>query len=193
MGRSRGTLPFQLAGNIKHGGLVEKAFGVTLRELLYDYGGGSASGRPLRAVQVGGPLGAYLPESQFDTPLDYEAFSSLWAMVGHGGIVAFDDSVDMAFMARYAMEFCAVESCGKCTPCRIGSTRAVEVIHRIRKGEQTRKNWTLLEELCETMELGSLCALGGLTPMPVRSVMQHFSKDLLTRTASASTPEVAHI
>ena len=131
MGRSRGTLPFQLAGNIKHGGLVEKAFGLTLRELLYDFGGGSATGRPIRAVQVGGPLGAYVPESQFDTPLDYEAFIGISAMLGHGGLVVFDDTVDMAKMARYAMEFCAIESCGKCTPCRIGSTRGVEVIDKI--------------------------------------------------------------
>ena len=167
MGRSRGTLPIQLAGNIKHGGLVEKAFGVTLRELLYDYGGGSATGRPIRAVQVGGPLGAYLPESQFDTPLDYEAFAAIGAMVGHGGIVVFDDTVDMAQMARYAMEFCAIESCGKCTPCRIGSTRGVEVIDRIvRKASEREANLELLRDLCDTMLHGSLCALGGMTPYP---------------------------
>jgi formate dehydrogenase iron-sulfur subunit len=136
MGRSRGTLPLQLAGNLKHGGLVEKAFGVTLRELLYDYGGGSQSGRPIRAVQVGGPLGAYLPESQFDTPVDYEAFVAISAMLGHGGIVAFDDTVDLARQARYAMEFCAIESCGKCTPCRIGSTRGVETIDKIIAGRE---------------------------------------------------------
>ena len=177
MGRSRGTLPIQLAGNLRRGGLVEKAFGITLRELLYDYGGGSASGRPIRAVQVGGPLGAYLPESQFDTPLDYEAFAALNAMVGHGGIVAFDDSVDMAAMARYAMEFCAVESCGKCTPCRIGSTRGVEVIERIVRGENRAKNHELLRDLCDTMLAGSLCALGGLTPLPVLSALNHFPQD----------------
>ena len=177
MGRSRGTLPFQLAGNIKRGGLVEKAFGITLRELLYDYGGGSASGRPIRAVQVGGPLGAYLPESQFDTPLDYEAFTAIGGMVGHGGIVAFDDTVDMAQMARYAMEFCAIESCGKCTPCRIGSTRGVEVIDRIRQGERRQANVELLRDLCETMLHGSLCALGGMTPFPVRSALEHFPED----------------
>jgi formate dehydrogenase iron-sulfur subunit len=177
MGRSRGTLPFQLAGNIKHGGLVEKAFGITLRELLYDYGGGSATGRPIRAVQVGGPLGAYLPESQFDTPLDYEAFAAIGGMVGHGGVVAFDDTVDMAQMARYAMEFCAIESCGKCTPCRIGSTRGVEVIDRIRQGEQRHANVELLRDLCETMLHGSLCALGGMTPFPVRSALEHFPED----------------
>jgi len=177
MGRSRGTLPFQLAGNIKRGGLVEKAFGITLRELLYDYGGGSATGRPIRAVQVGGPLGAYLPESQFDTPLDYEAFAAVGGMVGHGGIVAFDDTVDMAQMARYAMEFCAIESCGKCTPCRIGSTRGVEVIDRIRQGERRQANVELLRDLCETMLHGSLCALGGMTPFPVRSAIEHFPED----------------
>ena len=132
-------LPMQLAGNIKHGGLVEIAFGMTLRELLYDYGGGSLSGRPIRAVQVGGPLGAYLPESQFDTPLDYEAFAAIKGMLGHGGIVVFDDTVDMAAQARYAMEFCAIESCGKCTPCRIGSTRGVEVIDRLLAGENAGK------------------------------------------------------
>jgi len=183
MGRSRGTLPIQLAGNIKHGGLVEKAFGVTLRELLYDYGGGSLSGRPIRAVQVGGPLGAFIPESQFDLPLDYEAFAAKGAMVGHGGIVAFDDTVDMAVMARYAMEFCAIESCGKCTPCRIGSTRGVEVMDRVIAARASRNpaeadaSITLLKDLCETMLAGSLCALGGMAPFPVLSAIQHFPED----------------
>jgi formate dehydrogenase iron-sulfur subunit len=181
VGRSRGTLPIQLAGNLKYAGLVEKAFGVTLRELLYDYGGGSLSGRPIRAVQVGGPLGAYLPESQFDSVLDYEAFAAVGAMLGHGGIVAFDDSVDMLEQARYAMEFCAVESCGKCTPCRIGSTRGVEVIDRLRAGIDRDRNFALLNDLCETMRLGSLCALGGLTPDPVRSALEHFPEDFAVR------------
>ena len=176
-GRSRGTLPIQLTGNIRRGGLVEKAFGVTLRELLHDWGGGSASGRPIRAVQVGGPLGAYMPESQFDTPLDYEAFASVGAMVGHGGIVVFDDTVDMARMARYAMEFCAIESCGKCTPCRIGSTRGTEVIDRILAGRDRKADTRLLEDLCETMVQGSLCALGGMTPYPVLSALKHFPED----------------
>ncbi len=178
MGRSRGTLPIQLAGNIRHGGLVEKAFGVTLRELLYDFGGGSISGRPIRTVQVGGPLGAYIPEKDFGTPLDYEAFTAIGALVGHGGIVAFDDTVDMARMARYAMEFCAVESCGKCTPCRVGSTRGVEVMDRIMQGGTERTaNIKLLEDLCDTMQYGSLCGLGGMTPFPVMSALKHFPED----------------
>jgi formate dehydrogenase iron-sulfur subunit len=176
-GRSRGTLPIQLAGNIKQGGLVEKAFGVTLNELLYDFGGGSASGRPIRTVQVGGPLGAYIPESQFDVPLDYEAYASIGAMVGHGGIVVFDDTVDMARMARYAMEFCAIESCGKCTPCRIGSTRGVETIDRIIEGRDRGAQVAILEDLCNTMLSGSLCALGGMTPFPVLSALKHFPQD----------------
>jgi formate dehydrogenase iron-sulfur subunit len=177
MGRSRGTLPIQLAGNIKQGGLVELAFGATLRELLYDFGGGSATGRPIRAVQVGGPLGAYLPESQFDTPLDYEAFAKIWAVLGHGGIVAFDDTVDMAKMARYAFEFCAIESCGKCTPCRIGSTRGAEVMDKIISGQSVEKNIKLVRDLSDTMLNGSLCALGGMTPYPVLSAINHFSED----------------
>jgi len=177
--RSKGTMPFQLAGNVAHGGLVEAPFGLTLRELVFGFGGGSRSGRPLRAIQVGGPLGAYLPEQQWDTPLAYESFAAVGAMLGHGGVVCFDDTVDMAEQAEFAMAFCAHESCGKCTPCRIGSTRGVEVIQRLRRREESRKQWALLEELCETMELGSLCALGGLTPLPVRSVMTHFSADLL--------------
>ncbi len=177
MGRSRGTLPLQLAGNIKHGGLIEKAFGITLREVLYDIGGGTLSGRPIRAVQVGGPLGAYMPESQFDTKLDYEAFAALKAMLGHGGIVVFDDSVDMAAQARYAMEFCTIESCGKCTPCRIGSVRGVEVIDRMRAGDSPAKQEVLLRDLCETMIHGSLCAMGGLTPYPVISALNHFPED----------------
>ena len=181
MGRSRGTLPIQLAGNLKHGGLVELAFGITLRELLYDFGGGSATGRPIRAVQVGGPLGAFLPESQFDTPLDYEEFSKIWAVLGHGGIVAFDDTVDMAKMARYAFEFCAIESCGKCTPCRIGSTRGAEVIDKIIAGKDIVKNIKLVRDLSDTMLNGSLCALGGMTPYPVLSAMNHFAEDFSPR------------
>ncbi len=179
LGRSRGTLPFQLAGNIRHGGLVERAFGMTLRELLYDYGGGSASGRPIRAVQVGGPLGAYFPESLFDTVVDYEAFAGVGGMLGHGGIVAFDDTVDLAQMARYALEFCAIESCGKCTPCRIGSTRGTEVIDRIMRNENRERNLGLLQDLCETMLQGSLCGLGGMTPIPVQSALQHFPEDFM--------------
>jgi formate dehydrogenase iron-sulfur subunit len=188
MGRSRGTLPMQLAGNIKHGGLVEIAFGMTLREILYDFGGGSFSGRPIRSVQVGGPLGAYLPESQFDTPLDYEAFAAIKGMLGHGGIVAFDDTVDMAAQARYAMEFCAIESCGKCTPCRIGSTRGVEVIDRLIAGDNPAKQETILRDLCETLTYGSLCALGGLTPYPVISALNHFPEDFVkpVRASTAS-------
>jgi len=186
MGRSRGTLPMQLAGNIKHGGLVEIAFGMTLRELLYDFGGGSFSGRPIRAVQVGGPLGAYHPESQFDTPLDYEAFAAIKGMLGHGGLVAFDDSVDMAAQARYAMEFCAIESCGKCTPCRIGSTRGVEVIDRLIAGEDAAKQEAILRDLCETLTYGSLCALGGLTPYPVISALNHFPQDFVKPVRASS-------
>jgi formate dehydrogenase iron-sulfur subunit len=181
MGRSRGTLPFQLAGNIKRGGLIERAFGVTLKEILYDYGGGSLSGRPLRAVQIGGPLGAYVPASQFDTPLDYEAFAAIGAMVGHGGIVAFDDTVDMAKMARYAFEFCAIESCGKCTPCRIGSSRGVGLIDNLLAGRDPARQRQMIEELCETMIQGSLCGLGGMAPFPVRSALTHFSEDFVPR------------
>ncbi len=189
--RSKGTMPFQIGGNVKRGGIIELPFGVTLRELLERYADGTYSGQPMRAVQVGGPLGAYLPESQWDTPLGYEPFAAIGAMLGHGGIVVFDDTVDMGEQARFAMAFCAHESCGKCTPCRIGSTRAVEVIDRLRVGKENAKNWQLLDELCETMELGSLCALGGLTPMPVRSVMKHFAADLMTSSTShARTAEV---
>jgi formate dehydrogenase iron-sulfur subunit len=179
LGRSRGTVPLQLAGNIKRPGLVERAFGLSLRELLYDYGGGSASGKPLRAVQIGGPLGAYVPAEQFDVAIDYETLSGIGALLGHGGIVAFDDTVDMARMARYAMEFCAIESCGKCTPCRIGSTRGVEVIDKILYGIDREQNLQLLEDLCETLAEGSLCGLGGMTPFPVRSALRYFRGDFL--------------
>ena len=175
--RSKGTLAFQLAGNIKRGGLVEKAFGVTLRELVEDWGGGTASGRPVRAVQVGGPLGAYLTADQLDIPMDYEAFTAIGAIVGHGGIVVFDDSVNMAEQARFAMEFCAIESCGKCTPCRIGSIRGVEVIDRLIAGVDRVGNNNLLAELCDTMEDASLCAMGTMTPFPVRSAIRHFPED----------------
>ncbi|HLW72342.1 MAG TPA: NADH-quinone oxidoreductase subunit NuoF [Candidatus Binataceae bacterium] len=179
MGRSLGTIPLQLAGNVKRPGLIEKAFGLTLREIIYEYGGGTASGRPLRAVQVGGPLGAYFPESMLDLPLDYEAIAAKGGLLGHGGIVVFDDSVDLARQARYAMEFCAIESCGKCTPCRIGSTRGIEVIDCIIATRDDAKlaQAELLRDLCETMTAGSLCALGGLTPLPVTSALRYFPED----------------
>ncbi len=179
VGRSRGTIPLQLAGNVKRGGLVERAFGLTVRELVHEYGGGTASGRPVRAVQIGGPLGAYLPESELDTPLEYEALTAKNALLGHGGVVVFDDSVDMARMARYALEFCAIESCGKCTPCRVGSTRGVELVDRVMQSANGSRaaDLALLEELCDTMEKGSLCGLGGMTPFPVRSALRHFSED----------------
>ncbi|UZW57711.1 formate dehydrogenase [Sphingobium sp. JS3065] len=206
-GRSRGTMPVQLAGNVKHGGLYEIGFGITLGELVNDIGGGTASGRPVRAVQVGGPLGAYFPPSMFDLPFDYEAFAQAGGLIGHAGITVFDDSVDMAQMARFAMEFCSVESCGKCTPCRIGSTRGLEVMDRIIAARDTPnftqagRSWegylqkalnsrtpdridtgleaqtTLLRDLCDTMKYGSLCALGGFTPYPVLSALDHFPED----------------
>ena len=177
MGRSRGTLVLQLAGNVKRGGLIEIPFGITLRQLLQDFGQGTHSGRPAKAIQVGGPLGAFLPDSQWDTALDYEAFASIGAMVGHGGVVVFDDTADMAAQARFAMEFCVVESCGKCTPCRIGSVRGMEVIDRIIAKDDREENIILLNDLCDTMEHGSLCAMGGMTPFPVRSAINYFSGD----------------
>ena len=186
-GRSRGTLAFQIAGNVKQGGLVEKAFGITTRQLIDDWGGGTATGRPVRAVQVGGPLGAYLPQSKLDVPMDYEEFTKVDAMVGHGGLVVFDDTVDMAKMARFAMEFCVVESCGKCTPCRIGSQRGVEVIDKIIADDNRTKNLELLADLCVTMTDGSLCAMGGLTPMPVMSAVKGFPGDF-QRTGRATAP-----
>ncbi len=186
MGRSRGTMPIQLAGNIRHGGLFETAFGLTLGELVMDHGGGTASGRPVRAVQAGGPLGAYLPVSQFDTLYDYEAFAARDALIGHGGLVVFDDTVDMAEMARFAMEFCAIESCGKCTPCRIGAVRGRETIEKIMSGVDVSRNIELLEDLCSTMKLGSLCALGGFTPYPVLSALRHFPEDFIPSVAASA-------
>ncbi|GII29370.1 formate dehydrogenase beta subunit [Planotetraspora mira] len=182
VGRSRGTQVFQLGGNIARGGIVETAFGITLGDLVERYGGGTRSGRPVRAVQVGGPLGAYLPTSRFDLPMDYEAFAAADAMVGHGGVVVFDDTVDMAGQARFAMEFCAAESCGKCTPCRVGAVRGVEVIDRIVAGVDRKKNLKVLDDLCDLMTEGSLCAMGGLTPMPVKSALAHFPGDFGTTT-----------
>jgi formate dehydrogenase iron-sulfur subunit len=177
MGRSRGTMPIQLAGNVKYGGLFETAFGMTLGELVDDVGGGTFTGRPVRAVQVGGPLGAYFPRALFDTRFDYEAFTARDGLIGHGGVVVFDDTVDMAKQARFAMEFCAIESCGKCTPCRIGSTRGTETIDKVRAGERVSENIAVIEDLCNTMKFGSLCALGGFTPYPVMSALKHFRED----------------
>ena len=184
MGRSRGTMPIQLAGNLKYGGLYETAFGMTLGQLVNDIGGGSESGLPVRAVQVGGPLGAYFPPALFDTPFDYESFAAADGLIGHGGVTVFDTSVDMAAQARFAMVFCAVESCGKCTPCRLGSTRGVETIDKIIAGENPVGNLALIEDLCDTMKLGSLCALGGFTPYPVLSAIQHFPEDFGIREAA---------
>ncbi len=177
MGRSRGTMPVQLAGNVKHGGLFEAGFGLTLGELVNDIGGGTLSGRPVRAVQVGGPLGAYFPPAMFDTPFDYEAFAKRDGLIGHGGIVVFDDTVDLAKQARFAMEFCAAESCGKCTPCRIGSTRGMETVDKIIAGVSVDANTELLRDLCHTLKFGSLCALGGFIPYPVLSALDHFPED----------------
>ncbi|MGO4873065.1 MAG: formate dehydrogenase beta subunit [Roseiarcus sp.] len=179
VGRSRGSQPFQLAGNVKYGGLIELAFGATIRQLVEDFGGGTRSGRPVRAVQVGGPLGAYFPQSLLDTPLDYEAMLAAKGMLGHGGIVVFDDTVDLARQARFAFSFCAAESCGKCTPCRIGSTRGVETVDKIIADRNRPENIQLLRDLCEVLTDGSLCALGGLTPLPVLSALDHFAEDFL--------------
>ncbi len=183
-GRSLGTIPIQLAGNVKHAGLYEAPFGMTLGQIVMDIGGGTASGRPVRAVQVGGPLGAYFPVSLFDTPFDYEAFTAKGGLIGHAGVVVFDDTVDLARQARFAMEFCAIESCGKCTPCRIGSVRGQEVIDRILKGIAVDEQIALLEDLCSTMKLGSLCALGGFVPYPVLSALTHFPEDFRARPRS---------
>ena len=176
-GRSRGTMPIQIAGNVKYGGLYETGFGLTLGELVDDIGGGTRSGLPVRAVQVGGPLGAYFPRELFDTPFDYEAFTAKDGLIGHGGIVVFDDTVDMKAQARFAMEFCAIESCGKCTPCRIGSTRGVELVDRLAAGVKPTETIAILEDLCHTLKYGSLCALGGFTPYPVMSAIRHFPED----------------
>ncbi|WP_310531478.1 NADH-ubiquinone oxidoreductase-F iron-sulfur binding region domain-containing protein [Novosphingobium sp.] len=201
LGRSRGTKPIQLSGNIRHGGIYETAFGITLHELVHDIGGGTASGRPVKAVQVGGPLGAYIPPSQFHLPFDYEAYAANDALIGHGGVVVFDDSADMGALARFAFAFCAAESCGKCTPCRIGSTRGVELVDRIRAGgtraadpveglpqmhnaaktgRSRDEALQLLDDLCDTMQHASLCALGGFTPYPVRSALKHWPEDFGT-------------
>jgi formate dehydrogenase iron-sulfur subunit len=188
-GRSRGTMPIQLAGNIRHGGLFETGFGVTLGQLVEEIGGGTATGRPVKAVQVGGPLGAYFPPALFDTPFDYEAFAARDGLIGHGGVVVFDDSVDMLSQARFAFEFCAIESCGKCTPCRIGSTRGAEVMDRIRAGVDIEDNLRLADDLCETLRFGSLCALGGFTPYPVQSAMRHFPEDFAGRTQIVQAAE----
>lgn len=179
MGRSRGTIPLQIAGNVKYGSLYETAFGLSLGDIVEKIGGGTASGRPVKAVQVGGPLGAYFPRALFDTPFDYEAFAAKDGLIGHAGLVIFDDTADMLKQARFAMEFCAVESCGKCTPCRIGSTRGVETADRIARGIEPEKNRELLADLCNTMKFGSLCALGGFTPYPVMSAMTHFPEDFV--------------
>ena len=178
-GRSRGTMPIQLAGNVRYGGLFEAGFGLTLGEIVNDIGGGTLSGRPVRAVQVGGPLGAYFPPALFDTPFDYEAFAARDGLIGHGGIVVFDDTVDMARQARFAMEFCAAESCGKCTPCRIGSVRGLETLDKILAGKAVDANLSLIRDLCQTMKFGSLCALGGFIPYPVLSALEHFPEDFL--------------
>ena len=183
LGRSRGTIPLQIAGNVKHGGLYEIAFGLTLGEIVDKIGGGTASGRPVKAVQVGGPLGAFFPRSLFDTPFGYEEFAGKDGLIGHAGLTIFDDSADMLEMARFAMEFCAIESCGKCTPCRIGAVRGVETINRIKRGDAAAM--PILTDLCNTMKSGSLCALGGFTPYPVMSAVTHFPDDFSTQKEAA--------
>jgi formate dehydrogenase iron-sulfur subunit len=190
IGRSSGTLPVQLAGNIAKGQLVEVPFGITLRELVERFGGGTRSGRPVGAVQIGGPLGAYFADEQLDTALDYEAISAAGGLLGHGGVVVFDDTVDLIAQARFAMSFCAAESCGKCTPCRVGSTRGVELIDRIASGHQADRMRRQLDELCDVLESGSLCALGGLTPYPVRSALQLWDQQRSASGGAGSNGEV---
>jgi len=189
VGRSRGTMPIQLAGNVKYAGLFEAPFGLSLGELVEEIGGGTKSGRPIRAVQAGGPLGAYFPRALFDTPYDYEAYTNRDGLIGHGGLVVFDDTVDMARQARFALEFCAIESCGKCTPCRLGSTRGVETMDRIIRGERREANLALIEDLCQTLKFGSLCALGGFTPYPVMSAIKHFPEDFNRPPLAAAAAE----
>jgi formate dehydrogenase iron-sulfur subunit len=183
LGRSRGTIPLQIAGNVKQGGLFETAFGLSLGQIVDDIAGGTRTGRPVKAVQVGGPLGAYFPRSKFDTPFGYEEFDGQGGLIGHAGVVVFDDTADMLGMARFAFEFCAVESCGKCTPCRIGAVRGVETMDRIARGDADAI--PLLTDLCETMKDGSLCALGGFTPFPVMSALTHFPDDFATTRKAA--------
>lgn len=191
MGRSRGTIPIQIGGNAKHGGLFETAFGLTLGEIVDTIGGGTASGRPVRAVQVGGPLGAYFPRDLFDTAFDYEAFAARDGLIGHAGVVVFDETVDMLKQARFAFEFCAIESCGKCTPCRIGAVRGLETVDKIIAGDRPAENLTLVEDLCNTMKFGSLCALGGFTPYPVMSAITHFPEDFHGKPHAAPMREAA--
>ena len=179
--RSKGTIALQLAGNICRGGLIEVPFGASLRSIIEDWGGGTLSGRPIKAVQVGGPLGAYLSADDLDVAIDYEALSKIGGMLGHGGIVVFDDTADMAKQAHFAMDFCAKESCGKCTPCRIGAVRGREVLDRICDQSATDDDLILLLDLCDTMEQASLCAMGGLTPLPVKSAVQRFPEDFSTQ------------
>ncbi|MCK5424202.1 MAG: NADH-quinone oxidoreductase subunit J/K [Emcibacter sp.] len=180
MGRSRGTIAFQLAGNIARGGLVEKAFGISLRQLIEEYGGGTITNTALKAVQVGGPLGAYIAQSDLDLPMDYEAFSDVGAVLGHGGIVVFDAGADMAAQAKFAFDFCAVESCGKCTPCRIGSVRGSELMAKVQAGENVEHNLELVRDLCDVLDGGSLCAMGGMTPIPVLSALKYWPQDFKT-------------
>lgn len=188
-GKSRGTQVFQLAGNIARGGIVEQEMGISLGELVHQYGGGTASGRPVRAVQVGGPLGAYVHPDTFDVSMGYEELAARGAMLGHGGVVVFDDTVQMARMARFAMEFCAAESCGKCTPCRVGSVRGVETLDAIIEGREVGPHLELLDDLCHTMTNGSLCAMGGLTPMPVQSAIRNWPEDFDPASRTTATPQ----
>ena len=177
VGASTGTMPFQLSGNVKQGGLVELPFGMPVGELVERFSGGTRSGRPIKALQIGGPLGSYLPTSLFETPLTYEAMAAVGAGIGHGGIVVYDDTVDLSEQARYAFEFCEHESCGKCTPCRIGSVRGVELVEEIRELGASDKRLITLKDLCETMTQASLCQMGGMTPIPVESALRHFPED----------------
>ena len=184
-GRSKGTQPYQLAGDIARGGLVEKAFGVTLGQLVNDFGGGTRSGRPVKAIQTGGPLGGYVTPEAFDVPMSYEGMAEAGSMIGHGGLVVYNDTIKMMDMARYAMEFCEIESCGKCTPCRIGAVRGKETLDKIASGEDVEANLVVLDDLCDLMEEASLCAMGGLTPLPVKTAIKHFPEEFMGRKKAA--------
>jgi formate dehydrogenase iron-sulfur subunit len=172
--QSRGTIALQVGGRVKQPGLVEIPFGMTLRQVFDQFGGGMADGARLKAVQVGGPLGSLFPESKLDIPICYDAFAEAGAILGHGGIVIYDDETDMVDLARHFMAFTADESCGKCTPCRIGSVRGREILERVQAGGASEEDLALLSDLGETMKTASLCALGGRAPYPILTAIEHF-------------------
>jgi bidirectional [NiFe] hydrogenase diaphorase subunit len=176
---SKGTKVFALAGSITNTGLIEVPMGISLREIIEEIGGGLPGGARCKAVQTGGPSGGCIPETYLDTPVDYESLAKLGSIMGSGGMIVMDESSSMVDVARYFMEFCMTESCGKCVPCRVGTVHMHNILDKFSRKEATCRDLELLEKLCDMVRNTSLCGLGQTAPNPVLSTLRYFRNEYM--------------